>query len=391
MKRSYVLLLAFPIGALAWACSSSSSSGGNNNGTDSGPSNTADGSMPNTQDGSMPNTDDGSMPMTDSGGGTDGTTPGVNPIMGIAVGNVNSLGALGAFVGGMRYVGTQLIAASAPDVSYTSATIYDINDAGLGASTVFRDPSNATIGMTIDTSKKGLLLATEAFLAASPNAGDVVRIWSDGGAAVIANTYDGGGGVSNPMDSPNDITVRKSDGMIFVTDPAYQSAPNTGTQHVYRIGPNGGVQVVDVCTDGCRPNGIAISPDESAVYVGYSYTDVDKTAPVIKKFAVDKQGILSNGVAFHSYPANDAMKGTKSDIDGFAIDDNGNLYVCNIGGVDVFAPDGTKWGTIPIPGNNNGSLEPTALAFGGTDRKTLFISAFSDIFSVTVGVPGRVE
>jgi gluconolactonase len=282
------------------------------------------------------------------------------------------------FVGGLRYFGGKLYAAE--DSDNTNATIYTI-DLDAGTPTTFRAPANGAIGMAVDT-KKAVLLVAEAY-AGGPNMGDLARVYSDGGSTVVASTYDGGGGVANNMDSPNDVTTRKSDGMIYVTDPAYQSATNTGTQHVYRIGPNGGVQVVDTCTDGCRPNGVAISPDESTLYVGYSYSNGAGT-PIIKKFAVDKTtGVLSNPMPFVS-PA-------PADVDGFAIDNNGNLYVANKNGVDVYAPSGTKWGTIPIPGNVAGSLEPTSLAFGGSDGKTLYISTYSDIFVVVVGVAGRTD
>jgi gluconolactonase len=389
MKRSFVLLLALPVGALAWACSSSSSpSGNNNNGNDSGPGNTVDGTAP-QQDGSPQPGVDGSMPMDDGGGGTDGGgNPGVNPIMGIAVGNVlplaGGIGGGSGFVGGLRYFGGKLYAAEDNDPA--NATIYTV-DLDSGTPTSFRAPAAGAIGMSVDT-KKSVLLVAEAYNPGA-NMGDVARVFSDGGSAVVASTYDGGGGASNTMDSPNDVTTRKLDGMIYATDPAYQSATNTGTQHVYRINPtSGAVVVVDVCSDGCRPNGIAISPDESTMYVGYSYSGGAGT-PIIKKFTVDKttgmptSGNLSSPTPFVS-PA-------PADIDGFAIDDNGNLYVADKAGVDVYAPNGTHWGTIPIPGNTAGSLEPTSLAFGGSDRKTLYISTYSDIFVVVVGVAGRTE
>jgi sugar lactone lactonase YvrE len=52
--------------------------------------------------------------------------------------------------------------------------------------------------------------------------------------------------------------------------------------------------------------------------------------------------------------------------DGSAVDDEGSLYVAAGGGVDVIAREGKVLGRIPGPAGLHG------VAFGGTDKRTLF-------------------
>jgi len=79
------------------------------------------------------------------------------------------------------------------------------------------------------------------------------------------------------FNSPNDLTVR-SDGTIYFTDPSYQLTPRASEiddTNVYRVTPVGDVSIVTNTLD--QPNGIALSPDESTLYVG-------STSSVILKF-----------------------------------------------------------------------------------------------------------
>src|SRR5690606_33871658 len=61
--------------------------------------------------------------------------------------------------------------------------------------------------------------------------------------------------------------------------------------------------------------------------------------------------------------------------DGMTVDAHGNLYVSTNDGVAVFAPDGARWGTLPIP------QVPTNCAFGG-DGRTLYVTAGGAVYAV---------
>jgi gluconolactonase len=64
------------------------------------------------------------------------------------------------------------------------------------------------------------------------------------------------------------------------------------------------------------------------------------------------------------------------------MDDAGNLYVSASAGVQVFKPDGTSWGTISVP------EVPSNCTFGGPDRQTLYITARTSLYRVTLKIPG---
>jgi sugar lactone lactonase YvrE len=60
---------------------------------------------------------------------------------------------------------------------------------------------------------------------------------------------------------------------------------------------------------------------------------------------------------------------------GTAVDADGNVYVC-AGNVFVYDRTGKQTDLIEVP------ERPSALAFGGKDRKTLFIAARSSLYTV---------
>jgi hypothetical protein len=68
--------------------------------------------------------------------------------------------------------------------------------------------------------------------------------------------------------------------------------------------------------------------------------------------------------------------------EGVATDAEGNVYVA-AGDVYVYDPSGTAIDTIPVPGR------PTQVAFGGPDRRTLFLPARDALYAVRIRVPGR--
>ncbi|UCD48913.1 MAG: SMP-30/gluconolactonase/LRE family protein [Phycisphaerales bacterium] len=68
--------------------------------------------------------------------------------------------------------------------------------------------------------------------------------------------------------------------------------------------------------------------------------------------------------------------------EGLAVDAQGNVYIA-AGQILVFNPVGEQIDTIKVP------RRPTCLAFGGADRKTLFITARSSLYSVCTRTAGR--
>ena len=67
---------------------------------------------------------------------------------------------------------------------------------------------------------------------------------------------------------------------------------------------------------------------------------------------------------------------------GTAVDADGNVYVC-AGQIFVYDKSGRSLGTIDVP------ERPSALVFGGADRRTLFITARSSLYAIRTKAPGQ--
>ncbi|WP_432901438.1 SMP-30/gluconolactonase/LRE family protein [Micromonospora matsumotoense] len=186
---------------------------------------------------------------------------------------------------------------------------------------------------------------------------------------VVAGNYQG-----RAFNSPNDVAVR-SDGVVYFTDPNFQrgNRPDqmSGRTSVFRVS-GGQVSLVD---DALRqPNGIALSPDGGTLYVG-AYGENK-----IYKYAVQPDGSTGPRSVFVNYVGGP---------DGGTIDCAGNVYWTSGGDglVHVYSPAGNQLGTI-----RSGSSGTTNVAFGGSDRRTLFVTSGrtndSGLYSVRLNVPG---
>jgi len=170
------------------------------------------------------------------------------------------------------------------------------------------------------------------------------------------------------FNSPNDVTVR-TDGNIYFTDPNYQLGGRTNETMitgVYRVSPAGDVSLVDDKQQ--QPNGITLSVDQNTLYVSTGQG-------AINKYTVSADGTVGAPVKFLSTTS-----------DGMAIDCAGNLYTSNAGQstVDVYSPAGMKLGSVTGVGT------VTNVAFGGPDRKTLYITSSQPpaVYSAQLAVPG---
>jgi gluconolactonase len=122
-----------------------------------------------------------------------------------------------------------------------------------------------------------------------------------------------------------------------------------------------------------RPNGIAFSPDEKFLYV-------DNSGPkkLWMRYRVKEDGSLTDATVFYDASSDPRPGGP----DGMKVDRKGNVYSTGPGGIWIFSPEGKALGTILVP-------ERTAnVNWGGADRKTLYITASSSIYRVTLKVPG---
>ena len=219
----------------------------------------------------------------------------------------------------------------------------------------FRTPSHNSNGLTLD--KQGRLIACEH------GSRSVTRTEANGTITTLADHYDG-----KRLNSPNDVVV-KSDGAIYFTDPPFgvrRGELELDFQGVYRIAPDGKSLTV-VARDFVKPNGLAFTPDEKVLYIN------DTERGHIRAFDGAADGSLSNARIFSAdAPGADGMK----------VDLEGNVYCACKPGVMVFDRTGKHLHTY------NMSDQPTNLAFGDADWKTLYITARPSLYRVRVTVPG---
>src|SRR5580693_2860274 len=232
-------------------------------------------------------------------------------------------------------------------------------------------PSNKCNGMTYDADLN--LIACEHATSL------LIRERPDGTREVLASHFEG-----KELNSPNDVCVR-SDGSIFFTDPYYGRVPVFGVerpreldfQGVYRLPPDGGDLQLLVDRDLFeQPNGLCLSRDEKLLYVN------DSAKKLIRVFNVAPDGSLSGERLFASEIQSSSQSGGP---DGMKCDERGNVWVTGPGGVWVHAPSGELIGKLHVP-------ESVAnLAWGGTELRTLFVTATHSVYRLTTKVGPRIE
>lgn len=343
------------IGAV-YACSSDKTEEPASPGTDAGNNNTQ-------PDGSTGTTDSGGG--GDDGGGDSSVTPSGNPIEGVGAPQLVTLAAFTGYTDGPQWKDGAIYFSD-----YTDAKIYKCTAPSSCAIAREVTAGYQPQGTTWDDKSK-TFITTELDLANATLPAVLNRWLADGGLGtpITPTSFDGGTG----FDGPNDLVVR-SDGTLFITDPAYPS--QNVLNHVWRVSPAGAAVAVVEVTQGEHPNGIALSKDEKTLFV--SFTDNPSGKPNIKKYAVAADGTLGAGALFGEVD-------NGSDLDGIAIDEAGNVYAAVKTGVEVFKPDGQKWGKITT------DKQATNVAFGGNDLKTLYITTNGAVYQVTglkvAGIP----
>ena len=224
---------------------------------------------------------------------------------------------------------------------------------------VFRRPSGKANGNTLD--KENRLLTAEH------ENRRVSRTEKDGKVITLADRYEG-----KRLNSPNDLVV-KSDGSIYFTDPSYgvsKDREELGFYGVYRLAPDGKLTLL--VKDLVLPNGIAFSPDEQKLYVNNS------EAGYIAVFDVKPDGTVTNERLFA-----ELKDASQSGVpDGLKVDLEGNVYSTGPGGVWIFSRDGKVLGKISVPET------ATNLAWGESDRKTLYITASKSLYRIRLKIAG---
>ena len=191
----------------------------------------------------------------------------------------------------------------------------------------------------------------------------IVYFDKDKKAHTLFEKYEG-----NHLNGPNDLRIAPNGGIYF-TDPYYHrnywEEGHTELQDkrgVYYLSPK--KEITRVVDDYVQPNGLIGTPDGKVLYVA------DINDRKIWKYDIEADGSLTNKTFF-------APKGS----DGMTIDERGNIYL-TMGKVWVYSPKGELIHEIELPES------PSNICFGGKEKKTLFITARTSVYTLTMNVKG---
>lgn len=227
-----------------------------------------------------------------------------------------------------------------------------------GASSDFLKPSGGANGLVFDGA--GNLYACQG------GARRVVKIGTqDGKIEPLCETFD-----DKPLNSPNDLALDGHGGLYF-TDPRYgqDMKIDQSCMGVYYVDAAGKTtRVIDNLE---RPNGVLVSSDLKTLWVA------EPNKREVWSYPIMAAGQLGSGKLIFTGDATLDGGGP----DGMALDAHGHLYA-TYKTVVVLKPDGSLVGRIPVP------EQPANCTFGGTDGKTLYITARTSLYSLAMNVAG---
>jgi gluconolactonase len=193
-------------------------------------------------------------------------------------------------------------------------------------------------------------------------------LWSiapDRSIIVLCDRYEG-----KALNGPNDVWVRP-DGALYFTDPFYQrpwwthTAMPQDSQQVYFLSADRR-RFVRVTNDLVKPNGIIGTSDGRQLFVS------DIEAKKTYRFDVAPDGTLSGKTVVVDVGS-----------DGMTLDEEGHLYLTG-DGVMVFDASGRRIEHIRVPDEK----WTANVAFGGRDRRTLYITASTGLYAIRMRVTG---
>lgn len=257
-----------------------------------------------------------------------------------------------------------------------------------------RAPDGTTTTFRENAGSNGLLFDPQGRLIVCESGNRrITRTEKDGAITVLTDRYEG-----HRYNSPNDLTI-DSKGRIYFSDPRYgprdsmemRDSAGKLVEGVYRIdGPGKVTRIITHEVD--RPNGVFVTPDDKTLFVADNNNNTAGGPRKLYRFLLRPDGTVD--------PASRQMIFDWQDgrgPDGLKMDKKGRLFVAGglnkpnpphetdkfKGGVYVFSPEGKLITMLPVPVD-----EVTNCAFGGADRKTLFITAGGTLWSIPVDTPG---
>jgi len=160
---------------------------------------------------------------------------------------------------------------------------------------------------------------------------------------------------SERFKGPNDLIVARS-GDIYFTDQG-QSGLHSPTGRVFRLRTDG--QLDCLLSNGPSPNGLVLSADEKILFVAMTRDNAVWRLPLLSDGTTAKVGHFTQ---YHG----------AGGPDGMALDADGNIFVAHASLGYVFVHN--KHGDLIALISSCRERMITNLAFGGRDRKTIYIT-----------------
>lgn len=165
-------------------------------------------------------------------------------------------------------------------------------------------------------------------------------------------------------------------GRLYFTDQGQTGLQDpSGRVYRYDLQTQHLVRLID---NGISPNGLVTDLEEKALFVAMTRGNGVWRVPLKDAGPAGKVGMFVQ------------LAGGVSGADGLALDEAGNLFVCDAGNacVWVFDSHGVPLWRLRSPTEGR---TLTNLAFGGPDRKTLYMteSATGTILTIQMEIPGR--
>lgn len=277
-------------------------------------------------------------------------------VSGFAIADETSLVAAGAKVekaaGGFKF--TEGPAADADgniyfsDIRQTTIFKWSLD----GKVSVFRDNLAGCNGLMFDL--KGQLIVCETGAGRA-----LAALAPDGTETILVKSYEG-----KRLNSPNDLWIDAGSGIYF-TDPRYGARDDMELpgEYVFYLSPDR-TNLTAVTVNLVRPNGVIGSNDGSILYIA------DQAAGKTWAYDIGSDGTLLGKRLF-----------APTGADGLGVDERGNVYLATKT-VEIWSPGGVLLEKIEVP------EIPTNMTWGGADRKTLFITARTSLYTLKMNVTG---
>jgi gluconolactonase len=235
---------------------------------------------------------------------------------------------------------------------------------------IYRLDASGKIELVRDNTNgaNGLAFTREGDLLAAEGSGKrVSKRTRDGTVTTVTE-----GSAGKPFLAPNDLLVDTKGG-IYITDPGPRPVEPGRICYVYYL-PAGAKEPVVIDDKIARPNGLTLTRDGKTLIVN------DTIGPTVYAYEVQGDGSVKNKRTFAQL--RDIPEGKESGADGMALDREDRLYITTVTGVQVFDAAGKYLGTIKVP------RQPANAAFGGPDKRVLYITAREGLYRLNTLAQG---